>query len=118
MPYPMFSFTGQGNPDPSAQQGMNQYIQQGQSMIDPGHAAVQASDPVNAAAKSMFANALQNAGKGTPAQQPFMPQQNIPNAYAMSPPGQQWGMQGTPQNVALGNMLAKMPQTPNEGITY
>ena len=68
MTYPLFSFTStQGNQqDPSAQAGLNQYIQQGQSQINPGQAQVAQSNPISAGGQMQLAQALAKAGQQAP----------------------------------------------------
>ena len=92
-----FSFLGAASADPSAQQGMNQYIQQGQSQINPGQAQVAQSSPIAAAGGANLARALQMA------QQPQLPAQAIQNGLngsaAMGQPGP------TPQALAWAQGL-------------
>lgn len=107
----LFSYTGQTNPDPSSQVGMNQYIQQGQSQINPGQAQVAASSPVAAGGTALLAQALAKLG-----QQPALPAQLPPQISAQALDmgaqanpnvnGQNMGGVGpTQQNLALGQAL-------------
>lgn len=75
MPYPLFQFQQPGRQqDQSAQAGLQQYMQQGQAMIDPGQAQVAASNPIAAAGTQGLARAFQQSQQnGPPAtQQPQM----------------------------------------------
>lgn len=69
--YPLFGFNGQSGQDQTAQQGLQQYIQQGQLSIDPGQAQIAASNPIAAAGHSNLGQAFQAAQQQRlPAQQP------------------------------------------------
>lgn len=78
----LYNFSpGQTGQDPTQQAGYNQYIQQGQNMINPGQATVQASNPIAAAAAANLAKAFSQTQQqpGLSAQQP--PQPSVgPNA--------------------------------------
>lgn len=67
-----FSFTGQSIQDPSMQAGMNQYIQQGQNLIDPGQGQVAAADPSAAAAHAGLAKAIAAAIKSNQNNTPML----------------------------------------------
>lgn len=62
----LYSFTGQNGQDPSAQAGLQQYIQQGAAQINPGAAQVAASNPIKLAAGMGMGQANQLAGQGLP----------------------------------------------------
>lgn len=100
MAYNLFNFLGQNQPDPSAQQGLQQYIQQGQAMIDPGQAQVAAANPIATAGHAGLANAFQQA-----AQNPALPQ-------TMQPP-----QIATPMQQMLAQGLLQ-PQNQYQGFTY
>jgi len=102
-----FSFLGPAQPDPSAQQGMNQYIQQGQSQINPGQAQVAQSNPISAAALQNLAKSLQQQPQQPlPAQQPVSP--DAAQMALSNPVGGQVGP--TPQNLQLAQALQQNPQ--------
>lgn len=67
MPYQPFSFTNApASSDQTAQAGLNQYVQQGQSMMNPGQAQVQQSDPLLAAGSQGLAKAFQQSQQNAP----------------------------------------------------
>lgn len=84
MSYNMFSFTNPAQQDPSAQAGMQQYIQQGQAALNPGQTQVAASSPIAAAAHAALGNALQQPQQPLAAQTPSSgsqaPMGNLPIA--------------------------------------
>jgi hypothetical protein len=102
-----FSFLGPSQQDPSAQQGLNQYIQQGQSQISPGQAAIAGSNPISAAALQNLAKSLQQQPQQPlPAQQPVSP--DASQMALANPIGGQAGP--TPQNLQLAQALQQNPQ--------
>lgn len=111
-----FSFTGvQPNPDQTYQSGLNQYMQQGQSMIDPGRAQVAASNPINAAGIANLAKAFQQQVPQLPAQMPTGIAQQAMAQGAMQNPNVGWqnmgGVGPTPQNLALAQgLMQQQPQ--------
>lgn len=118
----LYSFTGANNPDPTAQAGYNQYIQQGQNMINPGQAAIGQSNPISAAAISGLAQAMKGMGSDQPLPAQLPPdiaQAALQQGAANNPNvnGQNMGGVGpTQQNLALANAL----QNPSsfQGISY
>lgn len=94
----LFSFTGPSAPDQTYQQGMNQYAQQGQAMINPGQAQIQQSNPLQTAGMQNLAQSLRQASS-----QPQLPaqavQQGLAGGAAMGQPGP------TPQALALARGL-------------
>lgn len=119
-PSNLYSFTGQGAPDPSAQAGLNQYVQQGQNMISPGQAQIAQSSPISAAGALNLALAIKSAGQPLPAQLPTgIAQQALAQGAQTNPNmnGQNMGGVGpTQQNIALaqGLMQQPPPQTPTQ----
>lgn len=122
----LFSFTGQSNQDPSVQAGLQQYLQQGQSQINPGQAQVASSDPISSAGISNLAKALlsSSSAQPLPAQMPpaIAQQAMSPNALAATTPqmadqaqfmnpGQQISGQAgpTPQALAMAQGLLRQP---------
>jgi len=131
----LFSFLGQSQQDPSAQAGLNQYIQQGQSQINPGAAKVAASDPISMAGIANLANALrsQSSTAALPAQLPTgvaqqaLGQNNLAattpqmadNAQFMNPDGQMPGQAGpTPQALQMAQALMQQPNAIQNGNSY
>lgn len=109
----LYSFTGQGNSDPS-QAGYNQYVQQGQAQLNPAQSVVAASNPVAAAAQAGLAKNLamiQQQNQQLPAQgPPTLPTSpaTMAQGAAANPNvnGQNMGGVGpTPQNLALAQQL-------------
>ena len=115
----LFSFLGQNNADPSAAAQLAQYA--GQQSLAPNQGITQNSDPAASAAAAGFKNAFNIA------QLPRLPAQTPP-PVPMGGPANQYGMQGTPQAMALGNALQNGanpqqqqfmgPQPPNAGVQY
>lgn len=108
---PLFSFTQPQNQNPlsqqSIQQGMDQYQQQGQNLINPGQVQLQQSDPYAMAGRQSLGGAFHRAGQmGPPGsmQQPAIPQGVPMDASAYL---QQKGV--TPQALAQG-LMAQPPQ--------
>lgn len=111
MPLPSFAFTGQAGQqaDPA---GMQQYIQQGQASINPGQAAVAASNPVGMAGAADLAKALASIKSNPtapPQIQPGVAQAAMGAGAAMnpnSPSGENMGGVGpTQNNLALAQGL-------------
>lgn len=104
--------------NPMQQQGMDQYQQQGQNLIDPGSTQLQQSDPYAMAGRQALGGAFQQAGQlGTPANQITW---NGPRSDgSMSPDGMQQGMPmdadkmfGNQQQMALAQGLMQPQQSP------
>lgn len=115
----LYNFTpGSSGSDPTQQAGYNQYIQQGQNMISPGQATVQAANPISAAGAANLAQAFAQSKQQPqlPAQLPSgIAQQALAQGAQMNPnvSGQNMGGVGpTQQNLALaqGLMQSQMPQ--------
>lgn len=122
---PPFSFYGQSQQDPTLQAGLNQYIQQGQSQIDPGQAQVAASNPIAGAGMANLAAALQKSPQQSPMQpidhsagqmamgqaNPMTTAQSMdPNASFMNGSQPLQGQAGpTQENLALAQGLMKYP---------
>lgn len=121
-----FSFTGQASPDQTYQQGLQQYLAQGQSQIDPGKAQVAASSPISAAGIANLAKALQQGAQQPPlsaqvptgiAQMAMAPNtmaattpQMADQAQFMNPGQPIQGQAGpTPQALALAQQLQQDP---------
>lgn len=102
----LFSFTGQTPSDPTYQAGMNQYVQQGQNLINPGQAQIGASNPISASGYANLANALQQASS-TPQLPAQAAQQGLMGSAQMGQPGP------TPQALALAQGLQPQPMVNN-----
>lgn len=120
MTYPLFSFTStpQGQ-DPSSQAGLNQYIQQGQSQINPGQAQVAASNPITAGGQQGLEAALKAAFQQGPQGSVDPSQAALTNGAQMqpnSPSGQNMGGVGPTVNnsQALANYQG---MTTNPGLS-
>lgn len=104
MAYPLFSFIqpqqNQSFPqNQSMQQGMDQYQQQGQNLLDPGSAQLAQANPVSMAGHQALGGAFQQAGQmGPPG---GMPQQGVPQ-----------DMDAYLQQQALATGLMQQPQNP------
>jgi len=99
----IFSFTGQNQQDPTYQMGLQQYAQQGQSMINPGQAQIAASNPVSFGARQGFGDALAAAAQNGP---PAMQQLPMPVAQKAMEQGAQMGSAGpTVQHLMLAKQL-------------
>lgn len=102
----LFSFTGHPLPDQNAQTNVSQYLQQGQSQINPGQAQVAASNPISAAGMQNLQRSFQQA----PQQGPMGMQQAQMGLQA----GAQMGQPGpTPQALALAKGLQPQPMMSN-----
>lgn len=133
MAQPTFQFTTPAN-QPNDQAGLQQYIAQGQNLINPGQAQVAGSNPVGAAGAANLANALKTlqSQPTVPQLSPDASQAALQQGAAMnpnSPSGINMGGVGpTQQNLALAQGLQNavqpdptqfMPQQPpNLGINF
>lgn len=103
----LFSFTNPAMQPQQApagyQEGMNQYNQQGQNMIDPGQAQLQQSNPIAMAGQQSLGQAFQQANQqGTPSQM-----QDMGNFS----PDMMGGLTPTADNWKLGQALqAQQPK--------